>query len=146
MKISINEDSALEEIEIILNCPRADQAVRRLIAALQSADIRLLGRCRGETAILHPEDVLYIESVDRRVFLYTQDQVCETDKKLYELAAQLSGRSFFRASKSAILNLNRVKSLRPELGARLLVTMENGEKIQVSRQYAGAIKHALEVN
>lgn len=44
-----------------------------------------------------------------------------------------------------IINLQRVKSLRPEVGSRLIVTMDTGERIIASRQYAAQIKEVLEV-
>ena len=81
----------------------------------------------------------------RKTFLYTEEQVYETDRRLYELEDYLKDHSFFRTSKTTIINLRRTKSIRPEIGARLLLTMDNQEKIIVSRQYAGSIKHALGV-
>ena len=90
-------------------------------------------------------DILYIESVDRKTFLYTEQQIYETDKRLYELEDHLKNRSFFRVSKAVIINLKRTRSIRPEIGARLLLTMDNGERIIVSRQYAGNIKTVLGV-
>lgn len=92
------------------------------------------------------DDILYIESVNRKTFLYTEKQIDETDKRLYELEEYLNGKSFFRASKSIIINLQREKAIRPEIGARLLMTMDNGEKIVVSRQYANNIKITLGVS
>ena len=83
--------------------------------------------------------------MDRRTFLYTEQQIFETEQRLYELESHLEKCSFFRASKAIIINLQRVQSLRPELGARLLLTMDNKEKIVVSRQYAKTIKKALGV-
>ena len=65
--------------------------------------------------------------------------------RLYELENHLKNRSFFRASKAVIINLRRTKSIRPEIGARLLLTMDNGEKVIVSRQYSSNIKTALGV-
>ena len=62
-----------------------------------------------------------------------------------QAAEHLKDHSFFRTSKTTIINLRRTKSIRPEIGARLLLTMDNQEKIIVSRQYAGSIKHALGV-
>ena len=62
-----------------------------------------------------------------------------------ELEDYLKDHSFFRTSKTTIINLRRTKSIRREIGARLLLTMDNQEKIIVSRQYAGSIKHALGV-
>ena len=50
---------------------------------------------------------------------------------------------FFRAGRSTILNFRRVRSVRPELGRRWLVTMDNGEQIWVSRQYAGELREKL---
>ena len=70
--------------------------------------------------------------MDRKTFIYTEQQIYETDKRLYELENHLKNRSFFRASKAVIINLKRTKSIRPEIGARLLLTMDNGEKVIVT--------------
>lgn len=52
-------------------------------------------------------------------------------------------RDFVRASKSAIVNFGRVSSICPDLGGRLRLTLENGEVVGVSRQYAPAIRKKL---
>ena len=48
-----------------------------------------------------------------------------------------------RAGRSAIVNFRRIRSIRPELGGRLMVTMDNGERLYVSRQYAVGMKEKL---
>ena len=48
-----------------------------------------------------------------------------------------------RISKSTVINLNRIKSIRPDFGGKILATMENGEKVSVSRQYANEFKTKL---
>lgn len=146
MKIKVNPNVELREIEVVINCPREDETVQRIVATVRAINKRLHGRFDNESYNVDINEVLYIDSVDRRVFFYTESQVYETEKKLYELEEYLGNSSFFRASKSTIINLNRVRSLRPELGARLLLTMENGEKVLVSRQYAQSIKAVLEVD
>ena len=140
MKIRINDRPDIQEIEVIINCVADDPLVNKIISALNTVDAKLLCRRQGETFQLGLADILYIESVDRKTFLYTEEQVYETDRRLY-----LKDHSFFRTSKTTIINLRRTKSIRPEIGARLLLTMDNQEKIIVSRQYAGSIKHALGV-
>ena len=60
-----------------------------------------------------------------------------------ELEERLGPRDFVRASKSAVVNFSRVQSIRPDLGGRLQLTLENGERLGVSRQYAPAIKEKL---
>lgn len=145
MRIIVNEKLDIQEIEIIINCTSNDAAVQRIVSALNTLDARLTCRKDDEVFQIDISDILYIESVDRKTFLYTKQQIFETERRLYELEAYLEHYSFFRASKAIIINLKRVQSLRPELGARLLLTMDNGEKIIVSRQYAKKIKLALGV-
>lgn len=67
-----------------------------------------------------------------------------TDKKLTGYREdRLESCDFFRASKSSIINFNRIQSLKPEFGGTMQVTMTNGERLNVSRQYAKQIKEKL---
>ena len=119
MKIRINDRPDIQEIEVIINCVADDPLVNKIISALNTVDAKLLCRRQGETFQLGLADILYIESVDRKTFLYTEEQVYETDRRLYELEDYLKDHSFFRTSKTTIINLRRTKSIRPEIGARL---------------------------
>lgn len=136
MKVAINIQADIQEIEVIINCMAEDENVQRIVSALDSLNTKLCCRRQGELFQIALNDILYIESVDRKTFIYTEQQIYETDKRLYELENHLKNRSFFRASKAVIINLKRTKSIRPEIGARLLLTMDNGEKVIVSRQYS----------
>ncbi len=145
MKIKVNIQQNSDETEVVINCPSEDKTVRRIIDVLHTIDTTLICWKDEEKHKIHMKDIVYIESVNRKTFLYTRDQTYETEKRLYELEEYLRGLSFFRVSKAMIINLQRVKSLRPEVGSRLIVTMDTGERVIVSRQYAGQIKEALEV-
>lgn len=145
MKIRINEDLSVQEIEVEIHCQKEDELVGKIVSAVQMVDSKLCCYIGEKVHYIDVSCVLYIESVDRKTFLYTEGDVLEIDKRLYELKEQLGRFSFFRVSKAIIVNLNRVQSLRPEIGARLVLTMENAEKIVVSRQYAKIIKNALGV-
>ena len=97
-----------------------------------------------ETEVLDVKDILYIDTADKKTFLYTEKQVFQSALRLYELEDTLKELDFFRAGRSTILNFRRVRSVRPELGRRWLVTMDNNEQIWVSRQYAGELKEKLQ--
>ena len=56
---------------------------------------------------------------------------------------QLAGWDFIRVSKSVIVNFGQVKSLRPDFGGRLRLTMSSGEVVVANRQYVPAIKAKL---
>lgn len=145
MKIHIQERPEQREIQVTILCPQADGHVRRLCQALEAADAKLVCRQGQQVFSLDTRQLLYAESLEGKTFLYTEDQVFQTKDPLYALEEALERRSFFRASKSVLINLTRVQALRPEMGGRLLATMDNQEKLLVSRRYARAIKDALEV-
>lgn len=144
MKITMHQDPAYRETEVIIHCAQADEDILRLVAMLRVYQKKLVGILDGERHLLDVKDVLYIDTVDKKTFLYTEQAVFQSALRLYELEESLKDMDFFRAGRSAILNFRRVRSVRPELGRRWLVTMDNGEQIWVSRQYAGALKDKLE--
>ena len=143
MKITINEDAAIEETEIIINCRKGDNEVYRMIAILRSFDRKLTGTKDGRTFIIDAVDVMYCESVDKKTFIYTNDDVFETVLRLYELEERLSHGEFFRASKQNIINISKIMSMRPEISGKIEVTLQNGERLYVSRQYVPTLKSKL---
>ena len=143
MKIIINEDITIEETEIIINCKKNDSEIFKMLAVLRSFDQKLTGTKDGRTFILDTVDVMYCESVDKKTFIYTTNEVYETPFRLYELEERLSGGDFFRASKQNIINLSKVVSIRPEFSGKIEVTLQSGERLYVSRQYVPVLKLKL---
>ena len=89
------------------------------------------------------EKILYIESVDRKCFVYTDKETYESDSRLYELEERLEEYLFVRISKSSIVNLKNIESIKTYINRRLLITLNNGEQLIASRQYADAIRLLL---
>ena len=143
MKITLNQDPSFPETEVIINCPHADEDILRLVAMLRIHQKKLVGTLNGEQHLLDVKDILYIDTADKKTFLYTEKSVYESALRLYELEDSLRELDFLRAGRSAIVNFRRIKSIRPELGGRLVVAMDNGEQVYVSRQYAGEMKEKL---
>ena len=65
--------------------------------------------------------------------------------RLYEIEEKLCDRDFFRCSKSVIVNLRKIRKLKPELTRSIMATLCNGEIIVISRRYAGALKKLIGV-
>lgn len=143
MKIRIEEDAGCGEMEITIRCRQTNDSVIRVLEMLRAADRKLTGHRGNQTYILDTEQILYIDTVEKKTFLYTEQEVYETPLKLYELEERLESADFFRASKSSIINFNQIQSLKPEFGGTMQVTMSNGERLNVSRQYARVIKEKL---
>lgn len=112
-------------------------------ALLQSCDQKLFGVKQGQTHLIDRQDALYFESVDKRCFLYTAQEIYESPLKLYEIEESLTNEGFFRCSKSQIVNIVKIASLCPDFGGKIEISMENKEKLIVSRQYAKSFKERL---
>ena len=143
MKIRIEEDASAEELEITIRCRQTNETVIRILEMLRITDRKLTGHRDGRTWLLDAEQIYYIDTVEKRTFLYTEREVYETPLRLYELEGRLESCDFFRASKSSIINFNQIQSLKPEFGGTMQVTMNNGERLTVSRQYARLIKEMI---
>ena len=143
MKIQLNQDPGFQDVEIIINCPRTDEEILRIVAMLRIYDQKLTGIKDGEIRLLDVKEIFYIDTADKKTFLYTQTEIYESALRLYELEERLEGMDFIRAGKSSIVNFCKIQSIRPELGGRMLLTMENGEQLYVSRQYAAQLKEKL---
>ena len=145
MKIAINVDENVKDIEITISCSRLTPEIEKMLATLRILDWQLTASKGGETYLLDVSKVIYLESVDRKTFVYTEESVYESSLKLYELEQQLDERGFFRASKSCLVQLKYIRSLKADINRRIRVTLENGEQIIVSRQYAEGLKKKLGV-
>jgi len=145
MKILIETDPALTETEVVIRCASPDEDVNRLLAAIQATDRKLTGIKDDTTFIIERREVLYIESVDKKAFIYTKDGCYDSPLRLFELEERLSSSGFVRIGKSSLVNLRHVRSIKPDMNGRLTLTLSNAEKQIVSRQYAVNIKERLGV-
>ena len=145
MKISINTNSDFDETEIIINCKELDSGIEELIANLRISNQQMVVKKANEKFLIYINEISYIESLERKTFVYTKNEIYESKLKLYEMEARLYQSGFFRVSKSFLVNLKYIKSIKNDIERKLRLTMQNGEQIIVSRQYAEEIKRRLEV-
>ena len=102
------------------------------------------GRASGETYMLGTDLIYYTESIDKRTFVYTKDKCYETKYRLYELEEILSS-NFLRVSKSLVVNIRKIRSVKSELNGRMTAELLNGEQIVISRSYVKDLKRKLGV-
>ena len=117
--------------------------VQEIISFVKSRQGQLSAVRDGKRYEVPVVDLFYAESVDDRLFLYTAADSYEIRMKLYELEDLLKNKSFFRVSKSMIVNLMKITSVRPALNGRFSAVLKNGEEIIISRKYVPALKQVL---
>lgn len=145
MKITINVDEKVNETQINISCKELTSDIENIIATLRMLNQQMTVIKDGETHLLDVSRISHIEAVDRKTFVYTEDAVYESKLKLYEMEERLCRGGFFRASKSCLVHLKYIKSLKNDVERKLRLTLKNGEQIMVSRQYADEMKKRLGV-
>lgn len=143
MRITIDEQEGARDIEVTIVCARADRRVLDLVARLRMFDRKVTGVADGRTRVLNAEDVLFIESVDKRTFIYTADEVLETGLRLYEMEERLADCDFLRIAKGCIVNFRAITALKPDINGRIIATLSTEEQVVISRQYAPDVKSKL---
>ena len=143
MKIIIETPAEGAEDEIVIRCRELDEEVMSLIYALKQGRTRITAYSGKTILQLSPKDIYYFESVDNKVFAYCEKEVYEVKEKLYEIESIYSKTDFQRISKSVIVNISRIESVSPTLGARLEANLQNGERVIISRQYVPDLKKKL---
>ncbi len=143
MKIEIDADDKYTDTEVIIRTPKITQEIEKMIALMRMINMQIGVKYNDETYLLDIEKILYIDTVDRKTLVYTEDEIYESDLKLYEIEMELVERDFLRVSKQTIVNLRKVKSLRAEFDRKIRVTLQNGEQIIVSRMYSDELRRKL---
>ena len=145
MKIEIFVDEEATDLKISVTCKQLSPDIEKILATLRMMNHQLTARKDTEIYLLDIADVMYIESVDRKCFIYTLDEIYESDFRLYELEQQLEEYGFVRVSKSFLIHLQKIHSLKADINRKIRITMSNGEQIMASRQYADELKKRLGV-
>ena len=83
MRITIDERPGATGIEVTIVCGKTDRQVLDIVARLRMFDRKVTGSMDGSTHVVNAEDILYVESVDKRTFFYTESAVFETPLRLY---------------------------------------------------------------
>jgi DNA-binding LytR/AlgR family response regulator len=143
VKITIENIPVGSEPEIIIRCNEPDDSLLQLIYSIKSSSKKLIGITDLQMHIISPSDVFYFESVDNKVFIYCKEKVFESRLRLYEIEREYENWNFFRASKSTIINIEKIKSVSPIFYGRFEALLLNNEKIIISRQYVPMLKNKL---
>lgn len=140
-KITRIEKDKPELLEIHCHC--VSDEVREIIAFVKARQGQLSGSIGEKQYEISVTDIFYVEAVDNRSFIYTEAKVYESKQKLYELEEILKEKHFLRVSKSIVLNLMKISSIKPSLNSRFIAVLNSGEQVVITRKYVPELKKAL---
>ena len=137
------QQDGISEIEVELRYPALDTTAQNLIRHIEQLEQHICGLDNGRQYKIQITDIYYIECVDKKTFIYTKASVFRSELRLYQLYEMLRGFDFIQISRTCLVSINVMESIRNIANSRLEATLINGEKVNVSRTYLAAIKNAF---
>ncbi len=142
MKYTIQQIPSGED-ELILRYQRLNDEVQAVLEFMNSPQKKLIVSKDDTQTVIDLGQILYAESVDRKTFIYTSDDVLRVEFNLAQLEQILNTVNFFRCSKSMIINIDKIATLKSLASNRIDATLTNGEHIIISRTYASEFRKIL---
>ena len=143
MRLIMSEQQDLEQPEVTIAYCEMTESVKRVSDFVRYVDQTILGRKDNEEYAIPVSDIYYVESVDKKTFVYCETEVFQSNSKLYELENSLPRENFVRVSKSTILNVEKLKGIKTLVNSKLEAMLLNGERVCVTRKYLKVIREAL---
>lgn len=143
MKINVETIAKTEEEQVLIQCYEVTETITEIVDFVKTRGATLEAFQNAQIFYIPLQDIYYIEAVDNKVFAYLESKVYELKSKLYELESGYDRNRFFRCSKSVIVNLMKIQSLKPALNGRFIARLSNGESVIISRQYVPKLKERL---
>lgn len=104
---------------------------------------RLTVKCEDKVVVIKTVDIDSIESAGNYVAVNVGRESHILRETLNTLEAQLDPESFLRVSRSAIVNLDRVKELQPMFKGEHIIVLQNGKRLTMTRGLMREVEQAL---
>ena len=96
---------------------------------------RLIGRQNDELFRLKTSEISHIESFSHDVIAHSEGREYKITERLRRLEEILDPKEFIRVSNSVIVSVNHIKSIKPTIGQKFVLTLSDGSKTDVTRTY-----------
>lgn len=142
MQVFLEKVNSKDEEQAVIKAVEITDEIRGAIELLEGESKGFAVSRDGQTYIIKASAVYYIESVDKKTFVYTKQGCYDCKYRLYELEVMLGG-YFMRCSKSMIINLRKIKNVKSQMSGRIDATLLNDEVVIISRGYVKEVKRRL---
>ena len=142
MKVDFETISSPEEEGAVIRAVQKTEYIQTAIDILERGISNVTVSKDGKTYLCKMDAIYYVESFDKKTFIYTKDECYETKKRLYELEEELNI-NFLRCSKAMIINIRKIRSVKADYNGRMNAQLLNGEVIVISRSYVKDLKRRL---
>ena len=134
MDVIIEQQENLKKDKVVIYCKEENKEIQKIKGYIKSLNTKLCVSSEFKNILVEHDEIYYIESVDKKTFVYLKDKVMECSLKLYEIEDKFRELTFFRANKSTIVNVMYAKDISILLNRNLLLKLENNDKVIISRR------------
>ena len=127
-------------LTVTIEYPEYTESVKGLVKKITDLDISFSAFADDAQIRIAISDVYYIENVERKVFLYTEKDVYRLNASMAQIEEIAKDSDLVRISRICIMNTSHLTGIRQLKNSHLEATLDNGEKLIVSRKYLHDIK------
>lgn len=146
MKIKIELDDALNDVEVVIKTPNLNNDVvliKDLVEQALQKNKEIIFYKGSAEYFIPLSNILFFETDNTRVLAHTKDDFYEVKFKLYELE-NIIPNHYCRISKSSIINLRAIYSLTKSFSGASVASFLGCEKsAHISRHYYKIVKDKL---
>jgi len=95
----------------------------------------LIGKQGDEIFRLSIADISHIESFGHDVIAHANGEEYKLSERLKTLEGILDPKQFLRISNSVIVSVKHIRSIKPALSQKFILTLTDGTKVDVTRSY-----------
>ncbi|WP_165210902.1 LytTR family DNA-binding domain-containing protein [Streptococcus tangpeifui] len=143
MKLRLEHISDGQE-EVIVRYRTMTPTIQAISNLVTQGQEKILGRNEQGERYLALDDILYFESIDGKTFAYTQKKVYQVACTLKDLVSNYAFKGFFRCTKAMVVNIYQIQSFKSQAYGRIEATLDNGERVLISRKYANKLRQVLQ--
>ena len=147
MKIKLNVNpSKYDELKIMLEDKGfiIDENADYVLSESKTLYLNVKDEYQNKISIII-NDIVYIESYGHELRVYTDDKIYTCNERLYILSQKLDAQQFIRISNSVIIARNKIKHIKPTFSMKFILTMSNGNLVDVTRSYYYIFKEEFNI-
>jgi two-component system, LytTR family, response regulator len=104
---------------------------------------RLLVRGPAAAFFLKTDAIDWLEAAGKRVRIHASKRVFEQRDSLARIEGHLDDEQFVRVSRSAVVNVDRIRQIQPWFNGEHLIILDDGSQVPSSRRYRSSLRRLL---
>lgn len=148
MEIRFNQNSKqLSEPLITVEYNEKNKRIENLIeyiSKFRENETELISiKSSDQILIININKIDLIDVENNKLYVYTEDQIIETNERLINIKDKIGNNDFVQVSKHALININSLISLSSSFSGNMMAKLKYDNKPSVSRRYVSNLTDRL---